>query len=61
VVAADGSIDMCYHQINEKGVLMAGTCKSTPEVLAEGKIRLHETWQWTLGDTSSGTTILEEV
>jgi hypothetical protein len=29
--------------------------------LGNGKIRLHETWQWTSGDFSSGTSIIEEI
>jgi hypothetical protein len=61
LVAKDGTIDMRYHQVNTKGQLMTGTCLSQPEILANGKIRLHETWQWTSGDESAGESILEEV
>jgi hypothetical protein len=60
-VAADGSLDMRYHQINMKGELTTGICLSIPEILPNGKIRLHEKWQWTSGDKSSGESILEEV
>lgn len=60
LVDVDGNIDMRYHQINEKGELMTGVCKSTPEILSNGKIRLHETWQWTSGDHSKGESIIEE-
>ena len=56
-----GNIDMRYHQINTKGELMTGKCQSIPEVLSNGKIRLHETWQWTSGDKSKGNSILEEM
>lgn len=56
-----GRIDMRYHQINSIGKLMTGVCQSTPEVLPNGKIRLHETWQWTSGDKSQGRSIIEEV
>ena len=45
-----GNIDMRYHQVNEKGELMTGICHSRPEILTNGKIRLHETWQWTSDD-----------
>ncbi len=55
-----GRIDMRYHQINDRGELMTGMCQSIPEMLANGKIRLHETWQWTSGDQSKGTSMLEE-
>ncbi len=55
-----GNIDMRYHQVNDKGELMTGVCKSRPEIMPNGKIRLHETWQWTSGDRSSGTSVIEE-
>jgi hypothetical protein len=60
-VDGNGVIDMRYHQINTAGELMTGICSSTPEVLPNGKIRLHETWQWTSGDLSKGTSIIEEI
>lgn len=60
LVDDEGNIDMRYHQVNQKGELMTGFCTSKPEILANGKIRLHETWQWTSGDQSKGNSILEE-
>lgn len=60
LVDNDGNIDMRYHQVNDKGELMTGICKSRPEILANGKIRLHESWQWTSGDNSKGESIIEE-
>ncbi|MCO6476995.1 MAG: hypothetical protein J5I94_10270 [Phaeodactylibacter sp.] len=56
-----GAIDMRYHQVNEKGELMTGVCRSEPELLPNGKIRLHENWQWTSGDLSKGYSVLEEL
>ncbi len=61
IVDTFGNIDMRYHQINSNNELMTGICKSIPEVLPNGKLRLHETWQWTSGDHSKGTSIIEEV
>lgn len=61
LVAPDGSLDMRYHQVNLKGQLMTGLCQSTPEQLPNGKIRLHEHWQWTSGDNSKGSSVVEEV
>jgi hypothetical protein len=52
---------MCYHQININNKIMTGKCYSKPEILVDGKIRLYETWQWTSGDFSSGTSIIEEI
>ena len=56
-----GKIEMRYHQVNESGELMTGICSSTPEMLANGKIRLHESWEWTSGDKSKGESIIEEI
>lgn len=60
IVDEDGNIDMRYHHINNKGEIMTGLCKSRPEILEDGRIRLHEEWKWTGGDQSSGKSIIEE-
>lgn len=60
LVDREGNIDMRYHQINKNGEIMTGICKSVPELLSNGKIRLHETWLWTSGDGSEGTSVVEE-
>jgi len=60
LVDSEGNIEMRYHQVNNNGELMTGICKSTPEILENGKIRLHEIWEWTSGDKSTGKSILEE-
>jgi hypothetical protein len=60
-VAGDGSLEMRYQHLNKKGELMTGKCFSTPEILENGKIRLHEKWQWTCGDLSSGESVVEEI
>ncbi|PXX25757.1 n-acetylglutamate synthase [Arenibacter sp. ARW7G5Y1] len=56
-----GNINMSYHQINGKGELITGVCHSRPEVLSNGKIRLHEKWQWTSGNNSTGKSVIEEI
>ena len=61
LVDQDGHIDMRYHQVNIFGELMTGVCKSTPEIMPNGKIRLHENWEWTSGDKSSGNSVIEEL
>lgn len=61
LVDANGTIEMRYHQVNTKGELMTGICSSKPELLANGKIRLYEEWQWTSGNKSKGKSILEEI
>jgi hypothetical protein len=55
-----GNIEMRYHQVNDNNEIMTGVCNSRPEILENGKIRLHETWQWTSGDKSYGESIIEE-
>jgi hypothetical protein len=55
-----GNINMRYHHVNDKEELMTGICISKPEILENGKIRLHEFWEWTSGDKSKGTSIIEE-
>ena len=61
IVDDKGEIDMRYHQVNTKGEIMTGKCFSTPEILPNGKIRLHEQWEWTSGDFSKGASIIEEL
>lgn len=61
LVNEKGEINMRYHQVNNQGQLLTGTCFSVPERLANGKIRLHERWQWTSGDASKGFSVLEEI
>lgn len=57
----EGGLDMRYHHVNKKGELLTGVCASTPEILPDGRIRLHEKWQWTCGDNSSGESTIEEI
>jgi len=60
IVDENQNIEMRYHQINDKNEIMTGMCKSKPEILENGKIRLHESWEWTSGDKSKGNSIIEE-
>lgn len=61
VVDECGVIDMRYHQVNVSGEIMTGVCRSTPQAMDNGKIRLLESWSWTSGNLSSGTSIIEEI
>jgi hypothetical protein len=56
-----GRLDMRYQHVNARGELMTGKCFSTPETLPDGRIRLHEDWQWTSGDGSKGQSVVEEI
>lgn len=56
-----GGLDMRYHHVGTADVFRTGACYSRPEVLEDGRLRLHETWHWTNGDNSEGETILDEI
>ncbi len=60
LVREDGRLEFCYQHLTDAGELRSGRCKSTPEVLEDGRVRLHEKWQWTSGDCSEGESIVEE-
>ncbi|RNJ54550.1 hypothetical protein D7B24_000329 [Verticillium nonalfalfae] len=60
-VADDESLDMRYEHVNDSGALMTGRCRSVPERLADGRLRMHETWRWTSGDGTAGESVVEEV
>ncbi|GAA4447683.1 hypothetical protein GCM10023189_04380 [Nibrella saemangeumensis] len=60
-VNPDNSLDMRYQHVNQAGELMTGRCHSVPQYLSDGRLRLHERWQWTSGDGSSGESVVEEV
>lgn len=61
LVNKNGEINIRYQQVNTSGELKTGICHTTPEIMDNGKIRLHEKWQWTSGDKTSGNSILEEL
>lgn len=60
-VDARGALDMRYSHVDADGALRTGRCHSVPEELPDGRLRLHEVWEWTDGSGGSGTSTLEEV
>lgn len=60
IVDAKGRLDFHYKHVNTSGEIKSGTCASEPEILPDGRLRLHESWQWTSGNREKGTSILEE-
>jgi hypothetical protein len=60
-VQKDGSLDMRYQHVTADGAIKAGRCHSRPEILTDGRIRLHEQWRWTEGGTEAGESIIEEI
>jgi hypothetical protein len=63
VAVADdnGNLDMRYHHLNENNEIMTGICKSRPVVLEDGRLRMHEEWEWTCKDYSKGYSVIEEI
>ncbi|MDQ3750235.1 MAG: n-acetylglutamate synthase [Acidobacteriota bacterium] len=60
-VTDEDSLEMRYQHLNAQGKLMTGKCFSIPEILADGRIRLYEKWQWTSGNLAKGESIVEEI
>lgn len=59
-VDSSSNIQMHYHHIDIDGKVRTGICHSVPKISEDGKIRLHESWQWTNGDRSKGNSVLIE-
>lgn len=57
----EGNLDARYGHVNASGGLMTGECRTKPEALPDGRLRLHEEWRWTSGDGSSGRSVVEEI
>ena len=56
-----GNLDMRYQHVGRDGAFKAGRCQSRPEVLSDGRLRLHEQWRWTEGAEGEGRSIVEEI
>ena len=61
LMGENGLLDFRYHHITYEGLIRTGKGISEPKFTKANKLRLHERWQWTSGDRSSGTSILEEI
>jgi hypothetical protein len=59
-IEPDGRLDVRYQHVTGDGELKTGVCRSTPEVLPDGRLRLHESWRWTSEPRSAGESIVEE-
>lgn len=53
-------IDFRYSQVNAAGESSNGHCRSSIQVLDDGRLRLYETWQWE-SRPGEGTSVVEEV
>jgi hypothetical protein len=57
-IMEDGKLDMMWHYVNIDGEVVSGTCISAPEVLDDGRIRLHEVWK--IDGGIEGESVIEE-
>ena len=61
VIRNDDTLDLRYQHVSTRGEIRSGRCRSTPEVLADGRVRLQEAWEWTEGGVGAGTSTVEQV
>lgn len=54
------NLTFSYQHINDDLQLRIGSCHSTPTILTDGRLELHETWQWQNGDKTTGQSVLVE-
>ena len=59
--ADDGVLQFAYCMVLTSGEAVTGVCRSVPEVLADGRIRLTEHWERFGSGASSGISTLEEL
>ncbi|MCC2593834.1 hypothetical protein LKO27_10500 [Tessaracoccus sp. OS52] len=53
-------LDFRYAHLNTQGITSTGHCVTRVEELPDGRLRLHETWEWESRD-GKGTSIVEEI
>lgn len=56
----EGKMNFTYQHRNIRNEARIGTCRSVPVILENGKIELHEEWQWLNGDMTKGNSIIVE-
>lgn len=61
ICSADGTLEFTYSMVLAGGTILAGHCRSTPETLPDGRIRLHERWERYGPHAATGTSQLEEL
>ena len=61
IVHEDSRLEFVYQHMDIHGILRSGHCVSVPEVLPDGRIRLHERWTWKYGGEGEGQSMVEEI
>jgi len=59
--APDGTLHFAYSMVLDDGEIVSGACRSTPHLLPDGRIRLHETWERYGRNGGGGESWLEEI
>jgi hypothetical protein len=57
----EGVLQFAYCMVFDSGKIVTGLCRSIPEVLDDGRIRLTEHWERYGSEASSGISALEEL
>lgn len=53
-------LEFRYTHVTSERQTASGRCRSRIEVLDDGRLRMHETWEWT-SQRGDGTSVIEEV
>jgi hypothetical protein len=61
IVEENGCLNFRYNHVNTSNEIRGGQCYSTPELLPDGRIRLHESWKWLDNEQTEGKSTIEEV
>ena len=57
----DGLLDFAYCMVYDSGEVVSGRCRSTPQVLHDGRIRLNEEWERYAPHADRGVSYLDEI
>jgi hypothetical protein len=57
----DGTLDFAYCMVLDSGDVVSGRCMSTPRILGDGRIQLHERWERYGPHAATGESCLEEI
>lgn len=55
-----GNLEFTYQHINAFMQIRLGKCNSMPIRLEDGRLEMHEEWQWLNGDESKGKSVIVE-
>ena len=61
IVIHNDTFQFRYHHVNRSNEIKGASGTSVPHFNSEGKIELHEEWQWLDHDQTKGKSITREV